>query len=60
MIRWFQLLNDQQRDTEYHTVLNDLYRVGSVEAFPSPVGETLDGVKQKLIRCSYENWLREG
>ncbi len=43
---------------EYHAVLNDVYRVGAVETLR--VGEVVDSVNQKLMRCNYEKWLLEG
>ena len=43
---------------EYHAALNDVYRVGAAEA--SKVGEVVDSVNQKLMRCDYEKWLVEG
>ena len=42
---------------EYHTVLNDVYRVGAAE---TGVGEVVGSVNQKLMRCDYEKWLLEG
>jgi len=41
-------------EREYHTVLNDVYRIGAAATF-SP--ETTDSVQQKLIGCNYEQWL---
>ncbi|GFE68140.1 DUF3349 domain-containing protein [Chroococcus sp. FPU101] len=46
-------------EKEYHSVLNDLYQVGSAETFFPVVEEVLDSVKQKLIYCDYEKWLLE-
>jgi hypothetical protein len=40
----------------YHTVLNDVYRVGAAE-IPLLEKEVLAGVKQKLSHCDYEKWL---
>ncbi len=45
---------------EYHTVLNDVYRVGAAQTFLSEVEEVLNGVKQRLMPCDYEKWLIEG
>jgi hypothetical protein len=42
----------------YHTVLNDVYRVGTTEIF-SPTEKILQSIKQKLIHCGYEKWLAE-
>ncbi|MGG6267657.1 hypothetical protein ACQ4M3_11635 [Leptolyngbya sp. AN03gr2] len=39
---------------EYPIVLNDVYRVGMAEG-----SFAVEEVKQKLIRCGYENWLLE-
>ena len=41
---------------DYHVVLNDVYRVGSMTTFSS---EVLDSVKQKLMSCNYEKWLAD-
>ncbi len=41
---------------EYHLVLNDVYRVGSMSAFSA---EVMDAINQKLIDCDYEKWLLE-
>jgi len=43
---------------EYHTALNDVYRVGAAETLR--VGEVVDSINQKLMRCDYEKWLLEG
>lgn len=40
----------------YHIVLNDVYRVGTMGAFSS---EVIDFVKQKLMSCDYEKWLTD-
>ncbi|OUL33414.1 DUF3349 domain-containing protein [Nostoc sp. 106C] len=45
---------------EYYAVLNDVFRVGALNIFPSEVEEVLNSVKQKLIHCDYEKWLIEG
>lgn len=45
---------------EYHTVLNDVYRVGAAKTFPSEVEEAVNSLKQKLISCDYKKWLIEG
>jgi hypothetical protein len=39
---------------DYHSVLNDVYRVGADSAF-SP--QLIDSVRQRLIDCNYETWL---
>lgn len=44
---------------EYYAVLNDVYRVGAGEPVSSSIEDTIDQVKQKLIRCDYEKWLIE-
>ena len=41
---------------DYHVVLNDVYRVGSMTNFSS---EVIDSVKQKLMNCDYEKWLAD-
>jgi hypothetical protein len=41
---------------DYHIVLNDIYRVGSMTTFSS---EIIDSVKQKLMSCNYEQWLAD-
>ena len=41
---------------DYHIVLNDVYRVGSMTTFSS---EVIDSVKQKLMSCNYEKWLAD-
>ncbi|MEH2251649.1 DUF3349 domain-containing protein [Nostoc sp.] len=41
---------------DYHFVLNDVYRVGSMTNFSS---EIMDSVKQKLMSCNYEKWLAD-
>ncbi|QSJ15871.1 DUF3349 domain-containing protein [Nostoc sp. UHCC 0702] len=41
---------------DYHVILNDIYRVGSMTTFSS---EVIDSVKQKLISCDYEKWLAD-
>ncbi|MBV8887988.1 MAG: DUF3349 domain-containing protein [Chroococcidiopsidaceae cyanobacterium CP_BM_RX_35] len=46
--------------SEYHAVLNDVYRVGAAETFSSEVQEVLNSVKQRLMPCDYEKWLIEG
>lgn len=45
---------------EYPAALNDVYRVGAAETFPSRVEEVLNSVKQKLMCCDYGKWLIEG
>lgn len=44
---------------EYPAVLNDVYQVGAMGAFSAEGEETLNSVKQKLMRCDYEKWLIE-
>ncbi|MEH2122490.1 hypothetical protein [Nostoc sp.] len=41
---------------DYHVVLNDVYRVGSMTTFSS---EVIDSVKQKLMSCDYKKWLAD-
>ncbi len=41
---------------DYHIVLNDVYRVGSMTSFSD---EAIDSVKQELISCNYEKWLAD-
>ncbi|ACC82421.1 DUF3349 domain-containing protein [Nostoc punctiforme] len=41
---------------DYHILLNDVYRVGSMTSFSN---EVIDSVKQKLISCNYEKWLAD-
>ncbi|MFN6536584.1 MAG: DUF3349 domain-containing protein [Nostoc sp. EkiNYC01] len=41
---------------DYHVVLNDVYRVGSITTFSS---EVINLVQQKLNDCDYEKWLAE-
>ncbi|MHC5728905.1 MAG: hypothetical protein ACYT04_36740 [Nostoc sp.] len=41
---------------DYHVVLNDVYRVGSMTTFSD---EIIDSVKQKLMSCNYEKWLAD-
>ncbi|MBH8566292.1 DUF3349 domain-containing protein [Nostoc sp. CENA67] len=43
-------------EKDYHVVLNDVYRVGSMTNLSS---EVIDSVKQKLISCDYEKWLAD-
>ena len=43
-------------EKDYYGVLNDVYRVGSIDAFSS---EIIEFVKQKLISCGYEKWLAD-
>ena len=45
---------------DYQIVLNDVYRVGTAETFPSKGEEVLNSIKQKLMCCDYEKWLIEG
>lgn len=45
---------------DYYAVLNDVYRVGSVETFPSESEKVLNRVKHQLICCDYEKWLIAG
>jgi hypothetical protein len=40
---------------DYHSVLNDVYRVGADLAF-SP--QLVDSVRQRLMSCNYEAWLK--
>ncbi len=40
----------------YGVVLNDVYRVQSTDV---PTPEAIDKVKQCLLACSYEEWLKE-
>lgn len=40
----------------YYVVLNDVYRVGTIQTFSS---EVIDSVKQILMNCNYEKWLSE-
>ncbi|ALF52363.1 MAG: DUF3349 domain-containing protein [Nostoc sp. TH1S01] len=40
----------------YYVVLNDVYRVGTMETFSS---EVIDSIKQILMNCNYEKWLSE-
>lgn len=42
---------------KYYSVLNDVYQVGAMTAFPV---ELTDAIKRKLIHCGYEKWLAEG
>lgn len=42
---------------DYRVVLNDVYSVNSTN-LPKP--EAILGVKQRLILCGYESWLKEG
>lgn len=39
---------------DYYRVLNDVYRVGSIDTFSS---EIIEFVKQKLMNCGYQEWL---
>jgi hypothetical protein len=41
---------------DYHVVLNDVYRVGSITTFSS---EVINLIQQKLNDCDYEKWLAE-
>ncbi|MEH1790446.1 DUF3349 domain-containing protein [Nostoc sp.] len=41
---------------DYHIVLNDVYRVGSMTTFSD---EVIDSVKQKLNTPDYEKWLAD-
>lgn len=41
---------------DYYIVLNDVYGVGSTDK-PSP--EAVAKVKQRLLACGYEEWLKE-
>ena len=40
----------------YAVVLNDVYRVVTTDV---PKAETIDKVKQRLLVCGYEEWLKE-
>jgi hypothetical protein len=42
----------------YPVVLNDIYRIGS-EAPPSDIKAVLPSLERKLMRCNYEQWLKE-
>jgi hypothetical protein len=41
---------------DYHTVLNDVYRVAAI---PISSPELVEFVRQKLTNCNYEKWLVE-
>ena len=45
---------------EYYAVLNAVYRVGAAGAVYSEDEDVLDRIRQKLMNCNYEKWLREG
>ncbi|MDZ8261988.1 DUF3349 domain-containing protein [Nostoc sp. ChiQUE01b] len=40
----------------YGVVLNDVYRVKTTDV---PKAEAIDKVKQRLLVCGYEEWLKE-
>ncbi|AVH70133.1 DUF3349 domain-containing protein [Nostoc sp. 'Lobaria pulmonaria (5183) cyanobiont'] len=40
----------------YAVVLNDVYRVVTTDV---PKAETIDKVKQRLLVCGYQEWLKE-
>ncbi|WP_375474020.1 DUF3349 domain-containing protein [uncultured Nostoc sp.] len=40
----------------YGVVLNDMYRVRTTDV---PKASAIDKVKQRLLVCSYEEWLKE-
>ncbi|QYX32207.1 DUF3349 domain-containing protein [Sphaerospermopsis torques-reginae] len=42
---------------EYSVVLNDIYRVQSIDI---PTTEAIDNLKERLLICGYEQWLEEG
>lgn len=46
----------QYTGQDYYIVLNDVYGVGSTNV-PSP--EAIVKVKQRLLACGYEKWLKE-
>lgn len=41
---------------DYYIVLNDVYRVRSTDVPPS---NGIEKVKQRLLSCGYEKWLKE-
>jgi hypothetical protein len=42
---------------DYSLVLNDVYRVQSIDV---PAPEAIANLKERLLICSYEQWLEEG
>ncbi|HLP91316.1 MAG TPA: DUF3349 domain-containing protein [Nostocaceae cyanobacterium] len=42
---------------DYHVVLNDIYRMQSID-IPTP--ETIANLREKLLKCGYQKWLEEG
>lgn len=43
-------------DKEYSVVLNDVYRVQSIDI---PKTEAIDNLKKHLFSCGYQQWLEE-